>query len=294
MVAPAAAIAPCTRAEYEALLALLDQEFIFRKGRLLSLERRLPEALDRARPENILVAREHGTAASALTLRYFDWITPGRNWRAAMIGMVYTRPDRRGRGSASALLQAAQARLTREGVEFAVLWTAQPGFYARSGWIGADCGVLGSADTAGADPASAAVAPDAAAITLAEELRQRYAPQRVARSAASYAALPPPAEQLELLLENDACALVGRRERHGYLYEFIGAPDKYALLWSRLSARYRSLTLNQQQGTPSQRWLSAHAAIHWQSQQLAMWLPLSAPARMARFSEWYIPFLDRI
>jgi predicted N-acetyltransferase YhbS len=294
MVAPADAIAPCTGAEFEALLARLDQEFIFGKGRRLSLAQRFPEVLDPARPQNLLVVREHGLAASALALKRFDWITPGRSWRAAMIGMVYTRPERRGRGSAGALLQAAQQSLAREGVEFAVLWTTQPGFYARLGWIGADCGVLGSLEAAGADPAPRPAAPDAAAIARAEALRRRYAPQRVARSAASYAALPPPAEQLELLIEGEACALLGRRGQQGYLYEFSGAPHAWPALWARLLARCRALTLNLQQDAAAQRWLSAQGAIRWQPQRLAMWLPLSAAARTARFSDWYIPFLDRI
>lgn len=294
MVAPADAIGPCTRAEYGALLALLDQEFIFGKDRRLSLAQRFPAALDPERPQNILVARADGAVASALALKRFDWITAERSWHAAMIGLVYTRPDRRGRGGAGALLQEAQTRLARAGVEFAVLWTGQPGFYARSGWIGADCGVLGSAQGALAGPAPPAPAPDADSIARAEALRQRYAPQRVARDMASYATLPPPAEQIELLLEDGAYALVGRRQTHGYLYELVGAPDAWAALWSRLGARYRALTLNLRQDTPLQRWLSAQAAIDWQPQRLAMWLPLTAPARTAPFSDWYIPFLDRI
>jgi len=163
MVEPAPSIAPCSSGEYDALLALLDLEFIFGKGRRLSLQQRFPAVLNRQRPQAILLAKAQNLIVSALAIKAFDWITPERSWRAAMVGMVYTRPEWRGRGMASVLLQAAQQRMRQESYDFAVLWTAQPDFYARLGWIGADCGVLGVAQTAAPAATQTAAAPDAAA-----------------------------------------------------------------------------------------------------------------------------------
>ena len=285
---------PCGREEYDAALALLDQEFIFGRGRRLSLQRRFPAVFDRLHPQNIFLSHAHGAIVSALVIKPLVWITPDRTWRAAMIGMVCTRPDSRGMGSASALLQAAQARLAGEGFDFAVLWAAQPGFYARLGWLGADCGSLGTLKMTAHDTSETLPPPDAQAITFVESLRRRCAPERAERSDASYATLLPHAGQLELLRGDSAYAIVGRQGDHGYLYEMTGAAGEYATLWARLATRYRSLYLNVQHGSAAECFLSGHQGIEWRPQQLAMWLPLAAAARDAPFSRWYIPFLDRI
>ena len=294
MVAPAPAIASCSDADFDALLPLLDQEFIFGKGRQISLQRRFPATLDRRHPQNILLARVEGGIASALTTKPFTWVTPERSWRAAMIGMVYTRPELRGRGMAGALMRATQTKLAQEGFDFAVLWAAQPDFYARLGWSGIDCGTLGSAHAASPGATRSAMPPGAADIAWIEALRPRYAPERAARSANTYATLLPHADRLELLRGDAAYAIVGRDEGHGYLYELLGDVAELPALWARLATRYRTLYLNLRRGTPAQRFLSAQGGIEWQPQRLAMWLPLAATARDARFADWYVPFLDRI
>ncbi len=294
MVAPVPTIASCSGADFDALLPLLDQEFIFGKGRRRSLQQRFPATLDRHHPQNILRASVGGTLASALATKPFTWITPERNWRAAMIGMVYTRPELRGRGTASALMRATQARLAQEGFDFAVLWAAQPDFYARLGWLQIDCGTLGSVHAASAGATQSALPPGAADIAWIEALRPQYAPERAERSEKAYAALLPPAERLELLRGDAAYAIVGSDDRHGYLYEMLGDAAELPSLWARLAARYRTLYLNLRRDAPAQRFLSAERGITWQAQRLAMWLPLADSARGARFADWYVPFLDRI
>ena len=294
MVAPAPTIACCSGADFDALLPLLDQEFIFGKGRQLSLEKRFPATLERHRPQNILLARVGGAIASALATRPCTWVTPERSWRAAMIGMVYTRPELRGRGAASALLRATQAKFAEEGVEFAALWTAQPDFYARLGWLGIDCGTLGSVHAASPDAGLSAMPPGAADIAWIEALRPHYALERAERTEKTYATLLPHAERLELLRGDAAYAIVGRDRSHGYLYEMLGDAAEFPALWARLANRYHTLHLNLKRGTPAQRFLSAQGGISWQPQRLAMWLPLTAAARAAHFADWYVPFLDRI
>ena len=303
MVATAPSIGPCSSGEFDLLLDLLDREFIFGKGRRLSLEQRFPAVLSRQTPQTMLLAKAQNLIVSALAIKAFDWITPLRSWRAAMVGMVYTRPEWRGRGVASLLLQAARHRMEQESYDFAVLWTTQPDFYARLGWIGADCGVLGVAQTAIAEANQetampevirTAPAPDTAALAFIETLRRRYAPARAARTQTSYASLPPPAEGLELLRGESAYALVGRRNDHGYLYEMMGEPGEFPALCSTLAAAYATLYLNLQRDTVAARFFATQSAIRWQAQGLAMWLPLGATARTACFADWYIPFLDRI
>ncbi len=208
--------------------------------------------------------------------------------------MVFTRPELRGRGTASALLRATQAKLAQEGFDFAVLWAAQPDFYARLGWLGMDCGTLGSVHAASPDASQVAMPPGTADIAWIEALRPQYASERAERAEYSYATLPPHANRVELLRGDAAYALVGCDNGHGYLYEMLGDIAELPTLWARLAARFRTLYLNLREGTPAQRFLSDQAGITWQPQRLAMWLPLSPAARVARFADWYVPFLDRI
>lgn len=294
MVAPAPTIASCSVRDFDALLPLLDQEFIFGKDRQLSLQQRFPAILDRHHPQNILLASVEGSIASALATKPFVWVTPERRWRAAMIGMVYTRPQLRGRGTASALMRATQAKLAQESFDFAVLWAAQPDFYARLGWSGIDCGTLGRVHTTSPDPIQSALPPGAADIAWIEALRTQYAPERAERTYKTYATLLPHAQRLELLRGDAAYAIAGTDDNQGYLYEVLGDAAELPALWARLATRYHTLYLNLRRGTPAQSFLSAQRGITWQAQRLAMWLPLAARARGARFCDWYVPFLDRI
>ncbi|MBE0614754.1 MAG: GNAT family N-acetyltransferase [Burkholderiales bacterium] len=294
MVAPGPTISSCGGGDFDALLPLLDQEFIFGKGRKLSLRQRFPDLLDAKQAENILIAKVEARIASALATKAFSWTTPERSWRAAMIGLVYTRPELRGQGTASALLRATQAKLAQEGCDFAVLWTSRPDFYARQGWSGIDCGMLGSVRTASADTRAPAMPAPSSAIDWIEALRASHAPKRAERTEMTYASLYPPAQRLELLRSDGAYAIVGRSDDHAYLYEILGDESELPALWARMGTRYAALYLNLQRGNPAERFLSTQEGISWQEQRLAMWLPLSAAGRDAPYADWYIPFLDRI
>lgn len=287
-------MACCSVGDFDALIPLLDQEFIFGKGRRLSLAQRFPGTLDRNHPQNIQLASFDGSITSALVTKSFIWATPERSWSGSMIGMVYTRPDLRGRGTASALMRATQERLAQEGFDFAVLWTARPDFYARLGWLGIDRGTLGIAQPARAATSRFALPLGAADVAWIEALRPQYAPERVERTENTYATLLPHAERLELLRGDAAYMVLGSDDGSAFLYEMLGDSAEFPALWSRLAARYPTLYLNLPRGTPAERFLSAQGGITWQAQQLAMWLPLSATARGAHFADWYVPLLDRI
>lgn len=291
MVAPAL-IRPCMPAELPALVGLLDEEFIFSKGRSLSLAQRLPTALYAGNCPNILVACHGGEITAAIVIKRFDWIAPERSWRGAMIGMVYTRPVERGKGLASQLLRAAEQRLRADGTAFAVLWTAQPDFYRRLGWTSADCGVFGTYVSAGG--ATARCSPgDADAI---ETLRLRSPGAHIARDSASYGTLPPPARRLELLASPDgeSYAIYGVQADRDYVYEFGGTASGYAALWQDICAAPRTVYINERRDSAAQRWLLNKPGISWREQALAMWLPLAEPSCARRFADWYVPFLDRI
>ncbi|OGA32054.1 MAG: hypothetical protein A3G80_15405 [Betaproteobacteria bacterium RIFCSPLOWO2_12_FULL_62_13b] len=285
-------IRPCTPAELPALVGLLDEEFIFSKGRRLSLATRLPTALHAGNCPNILLACRGDEIAACIVIKRFDWIAPERNWRGAMIGLVYTRPSERGQGLASRLLRAAEEKLRADGTAFAVLWTAQPEFYRRLGWASSDRGVFGTYASAGGSAAGCTPA-DVGAI---EALRLHGPGAHMPRSAASYRTLPLPAERLELLARPDgaAYAIYGVQADRAFVYEFGGEPSGYAALWRDICAAPRTVYINARHGSAAQQWLAAVPGIGWHDQALAMWLPLAEPACARHFGGWYVPFLDRI
>ena len=291
MVAPLV-IRSCASAELPALVGLLDEEFIFSKGRGVSLAKRLPTALHAGNCPNILLACRGEEIAACIVIKRFDWIAPERSWRGAMVGMVYTRPVERGRGLASQLLYDVEQRLRADGTAFAVLWTAQPGFYRRLGWTSSDCGVFGTFTSAGG-AAAGCTAADAGEV---EVLRLRSPGARTLRSAASYRTLPLPAERLELRLSpgRTAYAIFGVQADRAYVYEFGGEPSAYAVLWQDICAVPRTVHINARRGTAAHQWLVSVLGIVWRDQALAMWLPLAEPACARHFSDWYVPYLDRI
>jgi predicted N-acetyltransferase YhbS len=280
------------QAELPALIALLDEEFIFSKGRSASLARRFPTALHPDNCPNILVACRGGEIAASTVIKRFDWITPERNWRGAMIGLVYTRPTERGKRLASQLLRTAEEKLRTDGTAFAVLFTAQPEFYRRLGWTSADCGVFGTYASAG----GAASDCTSAGAHAFEALRLRSPRAHMTRDSASYRTLPPPAERLEMLVSpgGAAYAIYGVQADRAYVYEFGGAASGYAALWQHICAAPRTVYINENRGSASQQWLAAIPGISWRDQALAMWLPLAEPDSERCYARWYIPFLDRI
>jgi predicted N-acetyltransferase YhbS len=285
-------IRPCAPNELPSLVGLLDQEFIVSKGRSLSLARRFATALCAGNCPNILLACRGERIAGAIVIRRFDWVTSSHTWRGAMIGLVYARPEERGQGVASGLLRAAETRLRAEGTAFAVLWTTQPEFYLRLGWTGADCGVFGTCVSAGGT-AAACMPAEAASI---EALRLRSASPHLLRSPAAYRTIPLPAERLELLVSPDgrSYAIFGTQADRAYVYEFGGAPAGYAALWRDIGAAPRTVYINERRGSTAQQWLASRPGISWRDQKLAMWLPLADPDCMRHFSDWYLPYLDRI
>ena len=142
-------IRSCRPDELQRLLPLLDEEFIFGKGRTVSLGLRFPALYCHNNLHNIIICTDGSEIVSALAMHFFDWREGDELFRGAMIGAVYTHPGRRKEGWASRLLAEAALRLRVAEVDFGVLWTGQQSFYARLGWIAADCSVLGEIEANG-------------------------------------------------------------------------------------------------------------------------------------------------
>lgn len=291
----------CSSEDLCQVMRLLDEEFILSRQREVSLAVRFPEALSETNLHNIRVAYVDRVPCAVVVARQFDWIEGDRRWTGAMIGMVCTRPQYRGRGLASSVLKASQEALQRANCDFSVLWTAVPEFYGRLGWLKADNGVFGEA--IGHEPESnVQISPrviDESAAAWIDEVRSLWLRERAIRTPSAYHVLPFPATSLELFAcevqeGQEGYAIVGRSGHTGFLYEMIGHPAAFHAIWSSIRARFGKLFVNDTSLGLSREWLSGNAHISWRPQRLAMWLPLSVQAREAPFGRWYISYLDRI
>jgi len=294
-------IRACRPADLERLIPLLDEAFVFGKGRTISLQLRFPTVFCHNNLHNILLCMDGETIASALAMRQFDWREDDEIFRGAMIGAVYTHPARRREGLASRLLAAATLLLRENEVDFGVLWTGQPSFYARLGWVAADCSVLGEVE-----PDSSMLEPPAGVARLAveasaprlEDIRQRRLNLMTLRRPMDYRQLPLPAASVEVLWRENrqeaAYALLGSSGNTGFLYELLGDTSCFPALWREACRDRQRVFINDQADSLSYRWLTDHAGVSWKNKSLAMWLPLSKRLDMPRLGKWHIPYFDRI
>jgi GNAT superfamily N-acetyltransferase len=238
---------------------------------------------------------------SVLAIAHFEWVVCERVWRGAMIGMVYTDPAWRGHGLASQLLGMAEGGFVAERLDFGVLWTNNPGFYAREGWVLADSGYFASLslDSPG-EEAGGAICRRNPADNRAwiESLRQHWRPKRVLRDTAGYHRLPIPSESLEVAVVNGGgrkgYALMGRCDDTVFLYEMVGHPQCFPELWRAVTRQGTRVMINETCGSAAGKWLRCHTRASWQVQRQALWRPLSDRARAAPLDEWHIPYFDRI
>jgi hypothetical protein len=129
-----------------------------------------------------------------------------------------------------------------------------------------------------------------------EERRRDRLDQYLPRTADDYAAVPIPADLVQLHAAGPAGhALVGVHGNTRYLYELVGDPESFPTLWQAAVRGADRVYVNDVIGSASQVWLNASVPIAWQPQRLAMWLPLSRRLRVAAAGEhWHIPYFDRI
>jgi predicted N-acetyltransferase YhbS len=281
------AFSRCGSGELAGLIERLDDEFISGRGRAVSLAARFPRELSASNLDNLFVAREAGRIAGAIVVKRFRWLVPGHEYEGAMLGMVWIAPKKRGAGLGSTLLSHVGNAL-RDSVDFAVLWTGNPAFYARAGWKSADHGSLGRIEGNGQNAASRAAMDFARARAI-----WRRQLRRVERDASWQPPLPPPAESMELFEGAGAYALAGRRQETLYCYEMFGDATGFAAILDSMRASCATLYFNEDSGSPTYAWLSGQG-VSWEEKPLAMWLPARERNPSALRGDWYIPWLDRI
>ena len=293
-------IEPCRPDQLDDVVALLDDEFVFSRGRSISLARRYPQALSVENLSRICVVTTAQTIGSIAVARRFSYLGETETSNTAMIGFVYTRPGLRGRGIASQALRTLVEILDGEGTDAVVLWTSVPSFYARHGWIVRDESVVGRvAGRTDRNPTADRVerAPAVDAADRIERLRRRWSDAGVIRSKAAYAALPLPATSVEALFADEGgeegYALVGRNGSEGYLYECGGSPSALSVLWAEVERSFATVLVNERADSPGSRWLKEHRGIELKEQGLTMWRSISgAPA--VHSGAGHVPYFDRI
>lgn len=296
------------RATPEEMLSLvprLDEEFVFGRQRTISLSRRYPGLFLTDRSNNFfLLKADDGSIAASLAFRPLQWREGDVPWAGAMIGMVWTAPEQRGQGLGSELMKRTDVLLQQEGYDFGVLWTGKPGFYQRMGWEAADCGMFGEFGAAGdgeCHPFSekqgvSILSLDDASIELIGQIVSLRGESQLTLEWEDYHALPLPATRTYALLDKkgEGYAIAGENGAKGILYEMGGSPNTFPSLWAALTSRYDSLIINDQRFSTSFAWLSAHTAVVWKSQALALWKRYSARLPEGIFNQCYIPYFHRI
>ncbi|MBI5615823.1 MAG: GNAT family N-acetyltransferase [Gammaproteobacteria bacterium] len=285
------------------LEAELDREFVSGRGRTTTLRSRYPLAFTSDESSAFLVGRRDDEALACLAGRHFDWQTPERRWRGVMIGLVYTTPAARGTGLGSRMLRTALETFTRQGDEFAVLWSRIEGFYEACGFRRADCGTFGrwtrEDGATGAPPGEPLQDVSRPALQALEDLRRSQSRCTLLRPLSGWETCPIPADEVRLLrvgpaMSPHAYALFGVAAGTRIVYELIGEAAQCATLWPALAEGAQEVLVNERLGSPTHRWLAANAPVAWHPQDLALWAPLNAQACNVDFGAWYLPWLDRL
>ena len=299
-------VRPCGPNELSSVLESMDREFVYSKGRSLSLSRRFPNIISQDYIEHIQVAEIDHSICGSLTIRMFDFSVEKHIWRGAMIGMVLVNPRYRGHGVGKQMMAAAGRSLHDERAEIGVLWTGIPEYYERMGWFLSDSSLLGERIDLPASSSAKLSNSDALAcgplvsmdIARLERVRSELETQFVIRMPIDYQVLPLPATDVNCFWastkEGEGYALVGEADGIGYLYELVAPPVIWGTLWAEVAGRHNRLLVNGQAGDPFCEWLTEKNYVKWQSQKKTMWFCVSPGIAKVPLETWHIPYFDRI
>jgi len=120
--------------EHEALLELLDGWELPDGWRGRDFFRRFLEHDPSYDDANVLVAEDAGRLVACVQIFPRRLLLRGRAIPAGGIGSVFTRPEARGSGVASALLAASADAMRARGMLLSLLFAERIGFYTRAGW----------------------------------------------------------------------------------------------------------------------------------------------------------------
>lgn len=287
--------------EIDAVLALLDQEFVSGRGRIGSFRKRFPALYTADRAGDITVARMADGIAGLAAVKWRTMVTGDRPVRLAMIGGVWIRPALRGRGVGQQLMKEVERSLSYSQTDLAVLWTGTPAFYEKTGWRSKDAGVFGQlvSELPGDSSQTTTVRLDGEGFRQVEKIRAAHVRPCIERTEADYNTVPSPAEFVECITVGPASnmasyALVGRGGGAAYVYEVAGDTSHFSALLAAAGQRATEVHINDHPSTALHAWLARHARVDWKPQQLAMWKVFSDWVHWEHVDGGPISLMDRI
>jgi predicted N-acetyltransferase YhbS len=134
---------------YRDALKLIDDEFVFGKGRSISLAERLPDAYGKTNSAGIFCALHNNFVIGTVVTKHIHVRIDQQSISGYMMGGIATKKDFRRQGVATQLYHYVEKMLARE--NFFVLWTGIPDFYYRMGWKKCGTGIFGEIQSPNSD-----------------------------------------------------------------------------------------------------------------------------------------------
>jgi predicted N-acetyltransferase YhbS len=289
----------CSPGHRSQALSLANDVFVVNRKRSRSLVHSFPNVFAPDADADLFVARSGDAIVATVLIRRFKWAWQGRIMNAAMLGWVCTVPEVRGQGIASDLLQHIQTTLRSDRLDFAVLWTTIPEFYARLGWQGDDASCVLTLGRQSVESGASVELIDQSRHHARLDCLRSCAEGYVLRSPQDYLAIPPAVDEVRCCaikgLDRDvrAYTLFGRCSECAWIYEAHGAHEEIARMAAFIAATAAEVRVNTNPADAAYTAFSSLTLGEPQPQRQTMWLPLSASLPCC-LRNWYVPVLDRI
>jgi len=277
---------------------LVDHVFIRDRSRSGSMLNRYPGLFRAENWRNLFTAWGDGQLIGTAAVKEIAGAINGRAVHGSMVGLVAVRSEFRSRGFGAALIERVSHILASRSLDFSVLWTTSPGFYASIGWSPWDRGVFGQLNNSHWSGNSLAALKLSEWLQEIERVRRIWQPMHFSRTELDYSAVPASVDEVTCVsaFSNDGCdayAIVGLKGNTGSVYEIVGSPRCYQELWDKLVARFSVVYVNDWEGSPSYEWMCRNTQLVWNRQSLAMWMTSEQPCETT-IRSMHIPYFDRI
>jgi GNAT superfamily N-acetyltransferase len=286
--------------EQAKLIQALDLEFIHQRGRSGSVHDRYSQLFSSGAETDHVVLHDRVGIAANCSLRPFTYRFEAHSIQGCMFGLVWVRPDIRGRGWGRKVLQHAEEKARGAGAAFGVLWSSIVGFYERDGWFRSDHTAYAVVEK---QPfvASAAKADRRelkAEWERIENIRRHTNRGYVERDALAYAFTPLGAETVSLFVHDsdkqlETYALVGESREAISIYEVGGNAPRVEHILNAVVCSSRLLHINAIKTDSVVEQYRAHGIILTPQAKALIKRFCKGPAR-EEMQLWSFPYFDWI
>jgi len=295
----------CNDKYIQQVIKLVDNEFIFSRNRSISLKERYKGVFNEDNYKNIFLYIYNECVVSIVVTKSFEFIINRKKLKGSMIGEVFTKPDYRGKGLSTELLNFIDEELKDRQIDFAVLWTGIHNFYKRLNWIGFDTGVLGKLVKRKQLKIKKKIYLNNITIKntdnyiLIDKFRREHLTNYIVRKNLenTYQSLPIPAEKLKINIVKDkkerllGYIVHGEKGKDCFVYEILGDILSIKKLIDNLF--FEKVFLNLNKSDNEFQFINELYDICWNNQNQAMW-KIYSDISEDELNNIYIPYLDRI